>query len=507
MVSSVLSNMPNDLADSLPKQVRASTIVDTGAGRSLYGLNYGHEVEFPQETPSPLIVIPAPHNGDELPPSGCPTEKDRLRLNISHPLERCPFEVLQLIFEATSDMMFDPFAAALPLSAVCRKWRKIALDTPRLWREIRLDLDLGHDPSHFCNLIIPRIKMCPAIIKIHDLGIHTASILERCDLKRIPVLEHLAIYLTDPGYFLQLHTLPPFFPFDGAQYLLVSCSSEGQPLNQEADVIWDIGRLLQHIPISKLWLATPCTLLFSPCNHFSAITFLYLERMREVDVLTIISLFTQLSHLEMYDVEFTKTTSLKETNSQSLTSLAICDCVGDDSWLAQVAFPTLAIFIHAGPRFSGLCLGFIQKHTSIVELELSEKGESLSIIPKIAPQIQSLVMDPWLYHLYKGEPSGTHVHPFPRLQSLTVATEMAPLSLEDFDGIVCARCLPISHSQSKIPTSFEPLRSLNIRRNVGEDETAASEPWRDSAFLQSARQEVTVDTGWGMRENVSLSWI
>ncbi|PVF98737.1 hypothetical protein CPB86DRAFT_663589, partial [Serendipita vermifera] len=65
-----------------------------------------------------------------------------------HPVRRCPFEVLQMIFEWTvlltatdADISEDLssvewFDAATRLSHVCRKWRSIALDTPKLWSKL-----------------------------------------------------------------------------------------------------------------------------------------------------------------------------------------------------------------------------------------------------------------------------------------------------------------------------------------------------------------------------------
>jgi F-box-like len=467
----------------------------------------------PPETAAALLVAQRRDEAarENLPqPQSFPSiSKRESPLGKTHPIGLCPSDVLQLIFEAACDPSPWPIETAVTLSAVCRKWRKIAIETPRLWFDISFTLDEGpFDPSYFWSFVIPRIKMVPAVVKIHHLEAETADLLYQCHLERIPVIEHFGLYLSHPEYFAQLHTLPPFLPAAGVDHLLISCGDEHHTDRVGSNVTWDIGKLLRHIPpITKLWLAGPCPLLVTPSTQLTRITFVYLEELRDVDVFIIVSHFTQMSHLELFDVEFTELASPPEIYSPCLIKITICDCVGDDSWLFRANFPTLAAFIHNGRGFSDACMGFIQKHNSIMELELSEKNEQLACVPKIAPQIQSLAVDPLLCHLYTKDASETDAIPFPSLQFLTVVTGVISLTLEDFDGVVSTRCLPISDSRSKTIPSLLPLRSLTIRRYVGVSGPIAPAPWEDSEFLQSARREVFPDADWVDWETVTLSWV
>jgi F-box-like len=78
-----------------------------------------------------------------------------------HPLRHCPDEVLGLIFEEAR----RDFADAVTLSHVCRRWRAIAISSPRLWSRIDLALDLPDNAAESkVQAFLSRVSRVPATI-------------------------------------------------------------------------------------------------------------------------------------------------------------------------------------------------------------------------------------------------------------------------------------------------------------------------------------------------------
>ena len=99
---------------------------------------------------------------------------------VLHPLRRTPIELLGYIFTlAVQESVIegevkaskneqprhggqDPTLLAWKLSHVCRRWRNAALDTPRMWRYLRLDLRrTTHQISHRLNTLVRRSGAVP----------------------------------------------------------------------------------------------------------------------------------------------------------------------------------------------------------------------------------------------------------------------------------------------------------------------------------------------------------
>lgn len=99
---------------------------------------------------------------------------------VLHPLRRTPIELLGYIFTlAVQESVVeweikasknelprhggqDPTLLAWKLSQVCRRWRNAALDTPRMWRYLRVDLrKVTHQISHRLNVLVRRSGAVP----------------------------------------------------------------------------------------------------------------------------------------------------------------------------------------------------------------------------------------------------------------------------------------------------------------------------------------------------------
>jgi hypothetical protein len=116
----------------------------------------------------------------------------------------CPVDILKLIFEAAiqrphprdidSYSIFS-FITATRISHVCREWRSIALDTPRLWATIRLDIseNSSSEISEYWDRLSGRLQSVPCRITVDEIGSDNFSKLDV--LNKIPVIKRLDLNL------------------------------------------------------------------------------------------------------------------------------------------------------------------------------------------------------------------------------------------------------------------------------------------------------------------------
>lgn len=95
---------------------------------------------------------------------------------------RLPPEILGYIFEIGDDLgweegwegcRFDDFHPTIPISTVCRQWRRIALSTPRAWSSFYVDLSIRY--SRFAwpisldalQLLVERSGSIPVRIRVN----------------------------------------------------------------------------------------------------------------------------------------------------------------------------------------------------------------------------------------------------------------------------------------------------------------------------------------------------
>lgn len=95
----------------------------------------------------------------------------------------CPADILKLIFETIPGRHNDPgrnLKQAISLSAVCRTWRMVALDTPKIWSDIRLQMGPNNSGwEEYWTHAVERVKKVPIKIQIHNLCIERPNDLSR----------------------------------------------------------------------------------------------------------------------------------------------------------------------------------------------------------------------------------------------------------------------------------------------------------------------------------------
>jgi hypothetical protein len=308
----------------------------------------------------------------------------------------------------------------------------------------------------------------------------------------------------DPDYFSRIKSLPRLLPKSGVEHLTIRYVPGDDVPEEVFELKWDIGDLLENIPaITKLELSAPCDLIVTPSPKLATVTSLDLQRMVNVDILSTISLLPCLSHLTMDAVGLIPAPETTQVTSNSLRTLTF-HSLEEDSWLLSLTCPNLDTLLADGTHLSDTCARFIRVHNSIATFDFGGDNDSVTTLASIAPQAHVLCKDPDLSLLYKRKVSRVRGSPFPKLTRLIIDNITADITLEDFEGVIRARCLPRGHRLSKLTTSLKPLTALSIRSRPSDPR---EEAWRDSELFQSAKQTIEDDPHWKEFELLTLSWV
>jgi hypothetical protein len=171
-----------------------------------------------------------------------------------------------------------------------------------------------------------------------------------------------------------------------------------------------------------------------------------------------------------------------------------------DGWLRQLSCPVLSS-LHVENTMIHAWIPFISSHRSIITLEAC----GLSIInelTKVAPQLHTLGIHPQDEDPIPTTLLGDNIHAFNQLKNFffrDVGSDV--ITLERFEELVRARCLPSHHPESQRPDTLEPLEVLKFSvEGVNPD----GRVWMASELYQQARKDVDASDEW---TDISLSWI
>lgn len=99
------------------------------------------------------------------------------------PVSRCTLDVLMCIFETILLTSDNKLAISIIISHVCRRWRQVALDMPKLWNEIDF---LCTDPidkvQSYLDQMIPRVKATPADLWIKGVDLDSLDVDDKVPL-------------------------------------------------------------------------------------------------------------------------------------------------------------------------------------------------------------------------------------------------------------------------------------------------------------------------------------
>jgi hypothetical protein len=255
------------------------------------------------------------------------------------------------------------------------------------------------------------------------------------------------------------------------------------------EVTWDAGETLEKLPpVPDLSLTAPCALRITSSVKFEALTTLSFRHLQQVDVLAVLSLCTQLSYLRLLNVTSPEPTSPHVT-SHSLRTLIVNTTNRNEWWLQQISCPNLTAF-HHGSDFLQSSMSIFESYTSLFTLEYASTEQLLPTFATATPLIQSLGIETLELRIFcKLQTNGKEAPPFSCLEELNVSLIDAELTLDDFELIVRARCLPTSHPQSQLPPSLTPLRDrlMIVQKKIPRLGGVAHSTKKPSAILQRTR--------------------
>ncbi|KAG8774607.1 hypothetical protein FRC16_005051, partial [Serendipita sp. 398] len=368
---------------------------------------------------------------------------------------------------------------ALGLSQVCRKWREVAMATPRLWYAIALSAQEQESMiTSLMNTVLPRVRSVPAKILLFDIDSDCESdiaweALKSCQLHQIVSIAELEIIGEDS---LSLARL--FWP--RGEKLPIPCKRLSLAAKKEDPTsgICDMTEIVACLP--------GCEQLQAEDVH--RITISHHECINPIKSLTVVNCsqlmwpMKGLSNLEMLYLESIETcgavplVGTDDFELPSLRSLSVY-LVTQFPW-DRLTCPQLTTCKTYGD-YGKTLPKFLLRHRTITSLEakISTK-QDLCALATTADQIESFYFSGDTALLVKWEEPDLQSPPFSKLSSLYIChekadDEKAQLSLEVFDELVKSRIL-------EVPPFLRPLDHFAVAQLSKE---CRHEEWKNSPFF------------------------
>jgi hypothetical protein len=423
------------------------------------------------------------------------------------PFGRCPVDVLQIIFEFATELPLRSqeiqgysgrspgIGAALRFSGVCRWWRKVAWETPRLWTGIYYDLDDPEYVQYQAEHVIRRARLLPCSVYITTLQSNTASCLPECRLQEFPAIKVLEFCL-ESSMDIERLLEPSFKPPTGTM--------EGLHLDCAVTTILpppqvDLLRVASIFPpFALLRVDKVQSLLFEPQKINSHITKLQVIRARKIDFLSIFRCFPNLENLYIREAELKMVGQQSRYTCRSLKTLQFEKMPGT-SWADQIQFPNLEA-VNGLSEPNDEFINFIARHTNIRTLKW--RGIVTQALANAAPQLKELNMMSRLGSLYHLDAEGRCEPRFPLLEAVIVCHRAHRITTEQFDHFVRARCLPLQHEESLAKSPSRLLSSIMFRRR----KSSPMPMWYESELYRDSRKRVVDVTCDPSFEEVYLTW-
>jgi hypothetical protein len=389
-------------------------------------------------------------------------------LTLHQPISQCPDDIIQTIFEHLADTSGYPSPAdSVRLSSVCRRWRVLALNTPRLWRHVFLDLSAPLDRQDFIRTeIIPRSKHVPITVIVDALNATTIPTMGLCGLKSIPEISELALKLTTPSdapLLLGSNFTPPV---GAMQSLRIESNARMNYFQSHTPPKIDMLSLFERFPpFNKLVIKRlPYLILpMAATNQNQSITEIDFYDVGLVDIARLLTMLPRVKSVTIRKAILVVQGSYdSDVPFHNIKDIVLHHTLGE-SWMTKVTFPQLDELEYTEVTES--FLNFVSAHRSIRVLRSLFCGDMITALAMLAPQLEQLLITSPVANIYSPLGHDSEM-PFPKLKSLHVITSRPcrDLTLTEFEALVRARFLPLQHPKSLSKHSSHIILFLIIQK-------------------------------------------
>lgn len=380
-----------------------------------------------------------------------------------NPIRTCPDDILRLIFEQTVQGSKSRLAQAKHLSHVCSLWRAIALTTPRIWSDIRINFSGQHNNSfarpipQYWEPILKRAKNVPMALDIY-LPIQMYSYLWSWDktlLQKITSLERLTLRIQGDGHFGQIDTPDLQPPLVAIPELTIVAETITLSPNQR----WDATSWMSHWPsVTSLTLSGLHSLNCTKPNEFPLLKHLKLQNIATIQLPILLIRFPNIRTLFMDAVTLSKSPSTTSTIAHKLERITAIKMVGPH-WSDGIRCPQIQfISDDSNPSHPHLS-DFISLHPTMTQLKISQVPLTLDTI---APQLEVLVAAHQTSFLHSWTSYGLATPPLGNLRVLVIDDTTEWMTIDVLEQFITVRCLPRGHLLSLLPDHVRVVEKLWI---------------------------------------------
>lgn len=406
----------------------------------------------------------------------------------------CPAEIIQEIFKYVVLSRKPRGDRAAILSHVCQAWREIALTTPSLWAEIRLNLDLPRSilDEYWAEMVTRAQNMPLEVILLPGQESFTDSLPD--DFEEVENIDKITFAF-------------PFFTHADLGERFSELLTDGFPTLRSPvrrfhlmyiqltpiQEVWELNEWMQGWEsINELVIYTTAVVELEGAGPFPHIKQLTLTAKGATDFYTIIEAFPNLERLDL-----SKVRPLPQNRPRSPKVMPFLETIKingetEKTW-SSISCPKLTTLSVPESDDSSAFYTFLKTHTSLQRLELEwQDAEFLRKLSSSASHIKVLVVRGGIgYETFEGldgfYDSKQSEPVFPNLEHLIVKDDSNLVTTKQFESLVAARFLPAGHPDSRMAKGINlPIRLLTFTIEIDPEDKKGIQ-WLPSHLLKSAK--------------------
>lgn len=419
-----------------------------------------------------------------------------------------PVHILQLIFEiAVSFNKKEWIRTALSISQVCQTWRTVALRTSLLWSQI--DISMSSDVEVVENLVkllmertqskTPDITISDVLFPVSGVTQPVAEFMGACHLNSFkhigtlrfrPLLSEDAIHLTHPvfGYATGLFSGGPL------DRLVINCQKASATAMSELVLVDLISNFhtAKHISLVRVH----DVVFGGEISLFS----LQLQQLRRPIIVSSMASLSRLRQLTLVDVSFFNEPDQEDVILPYLETLVVDNCKNAPwDWIVTPSLKNCYIYTE-DPNTTDTTsyTVYLCRTPSIRSLLVRLWPETFRLLAEALPNLEFLDISGYYQGLYRWKTIDLLSPPFPALAIIRInLTYSHWISLDDFEQLVRARCLPSGGGLQRtaelhIADSFERLKIAS---------------WRMSRYMNDCTMRLARESNWAKGvASIEMKW-